>query len=374
MELDQVTLNGEPYVQINVSDTGPGIPPQMLEKVFERYFQADNGNNGAYNYGTGIGLFYSRSLAQIHHGTLTAANRPEGGASFTLLLPASEEAYPESERIKEAVPGMAELPLDTVITQEESVSGDDDDRSVILAVDDDSDVLDYLAALFSGSYTVLRANGADEALKTALDKSPDIVLSDVSMPGRSGFDLCRDLKSSLQLSHVPVILVTAKGTVQNQVQGLDLGADAYVTKPFDPDYLKALVKSQLENRRRIRNILNSATRTSEVDTLSPRDRFFLDKLYDLMESEISNEDLDITRLTELLKISRTKFYYKIKGLTGKTPSEFFMQYKLNIAAKMLKEGKLNVSEIAARTGFNTLPHFSKAFKKQFGVSPSKYEG
>lgn len=121
--------------------------------------------------------------------------------------------------------------------------------------------------------------------------------------------------------------------------------------------------------------MNAATDSSEVeDTLSSRDKAFLDSLYTIMEKELSNEDLDISRLTDMLNISRTKFYYKIKGLTGKTPSEFFMQYKLNVAAKLLREGELNVSEIAIKTGFNTLPHFSKAFKKQFGVPPSKYTG
>ena len=373
MELDQILRGGEPYVKITVSDTGDGIPEDKLERIFDRYYQIEGKVKNAYSMGTGIGLYYARSLANMHHGELKASNRKDGpGAVFSFLIPMSEGAYPESERVFEEPPVNGDYPVETLTETAPVV--EDDTRPVLLAVDDDPDILHYLSTLFSQTYTVLTATGADEAYRIALDNAPDLVLSDVAMPGKDGFDLCRTLKSNLQLSHVPVILVTAMGTVKNQVRGLEEGADAYVTKPFDPAYLKALVKSQLENRRRVQKLVNAATDSSEVDTLSSRDKAFLDGLYSLMERELSNEDLDISRLTDMLKISRTKFYYKIKGLTGKTPSEFFMQYKLNVAAKLLKEGVMNVSEIAIKTGFSTLPHFSKAFKKQFGVPPSKFTG
>ena len=373
VELDELYRESVHYIKITVTDSGSGIPEDKREKVFDRYYQLDNSNEGRYNPGTGIGLYYSRSLASVHHGELFAGGRDGApGAVFTLLLPADAESYLASERILSEPSVSGEYPLETAESAEIPDTGAGDDRPVLLAVDDDPDIIRYLIALFSPRFTVLASYSADDALKTASEQTPDIVLSDVMMPGKTGFDLCAELKSNLQLSHVPVILVTAAGSVQQQVRGLDLGADAYVTKPFDPDYLKALVKSQLENRQRVRGLINSATESSEVDALSARDRAFMDELYSLMEKELGNEDLDISSLTEMLKMSRTKFYYKIKGLTGKTPSEFFMQYKLNMAAKMLLEGKLNVSEIALKTGFNTLPHFSKAFKKQFGVSPSKY--
>lgn len=376
MELDQIRRGQTPYVSVTVSDTGEGIPENKLEKIFERYYQIEEKNKNTYSTGTGIGLYFARSLAGLHHGELTAANRKDSpGAVFTLLIPADDSAYPEEERLlTEETPVNADYPVET--SPETSGALPDGPRPILLAVDDDPDILRYLSTLFTPTYDVLTASNADEALRIATESSPDVVLSDVAMPGKDGFELCRNLKSNLELSHVPVILVTAMGTVKNQVRGLEEGADAYVTKPFDPSYLRALVKSQLENRRRIQNLVNAATDSSEVedDTLSPKDKVFLDSLYTIMEKELSNEDLDISRITGMLGISRTKFYYKIKGLTGKTPSEFYMQYKLNVAAKMLREGKLNVSEIAIKTGFNTLPHFSKAFKKQFGVPPSKYTG
>jgi AraC-like DNA-binding protein len=171
-----------------------------------------------------------------------------------------------------------------------------------------------------------------------------------------------------------VILVTAKTTVESQVEGLKSGADAYVTKPFAPDYLLALVKSQLTNREKIHSILSEKTKTDKAveKILSPQDKAFMSSLYALMEAELSNAELNIQRMTETLHISRTKLYYKIKGLTGTNPNVFFKTYRLNRAAELLREGKLNISEIADLTGFSTLPHFSASFKEQFGVSPSKY--
>ena len=218
----------------------------------------------------------------------------------------------------------------------------------------------YLRTLLSAHYKVICRFNADDALKALHEESPDLVLSDVVMPGKDGYQLCREIKEDLQLCHLPVILVTAKATVENQVEGLDTGADAYVTKPFDPAYLLALVKSLLKNREKARNMLGKATQTDMTE------------LYHLMESELSNPELNIARMTELLRISRTKFYYKVKGLTGESPSTFFKTYKLNRAAELITEGKHTVSEIADMTGFSTLSHFSKSFKKQFGVSPSEY--
>ena len=202
------------------------------------------------------------------------------------------------------------------------------------------------------------------------------MLSDVAMPGKDGYELCREIKQDIQLSHIPVILVTAKITSENQVEGLNVGADAYVTKPFDPTVLSALIQSQLKNRERVRNILSRSTSTSEQEmgeVLSEYDQKFMDELYKLMEEELSNTELNINRITELLYMSRTKLYYKIKGLTGETPSAFFRTYKLNRAAELLKSGKYTVSEIVDKTGFSTQSHFSSVFKSKFGVSPSQYK-
>ena len=377
LELDEYACEAGQFIRITVSDTGNGIPEDKLEMIFDRYYQLESSRNNAIgNGGTGIGLYYARNLAVIHHGSLTASNRTGGGAVFTLILPKSESAYTPKEKTVMESPVTGRFPLETMpaMTVAPFPLDEDSQLPLLLAVDDDPDIIRYLVSLFSNQYRIRSANSADEAYKIALETSPDVILSDVAMPGKDGFEFCREIKQDLQLCHIPVILVTAMGTMENQVLGLNEGADAYVTKPFDVTYLRALVRSQLDNRRRVQKLVNAATGSSSLDSLNSRDKSFLSQLYEVMEGEISNEDLDIARLASMLKISRTKFYYKMKGLTGKSPSEFFMQYKLNIAAQMLAEGKLNVSEVAIKTGFASLAHFSKSFKKQFGVSPSKYSG
>ena len=379
-------------VKVTIADTGKGIPEEQKENIFKRYYQLDNQTKAIVNWGTGIGLYYSRRLAELHHGSLTAGNREEGtGAVFTLIYPMNEEAYTEQERRplyeETGIQGDKELQdnakntksyvLDSMSAKNAISSQDDDNRPTILVVDDDTEIINYMRILFSQDYRLITCLDADTALEEMRAEEPNLVLSDVAMPGKDGYELCQEIKQDIQLSHIPVILVTAKITAENQVEGLSVGADAYVTKPFEPAVLSALIQSQLKNRDRVRKLLTKATTTEEegVDNaLSEQDKHFMEELYKLMEEELSNSELDVSRITKLLLISRTKLYYKIKGLTGETPSNFFRTYKLNRAAELLKGGKYTVSEIADLCGFSTQSHFSVVFKKQFGVTPTEYKG
>jgi AraC-like DNA-binding protein len=178
----------------------------------------------------------------------------------------------------------------------------------------------------------------------------------------------------MMFSHIPVVLLTAKTDVSDSVAGLESGANAYVTKPFSAEYLTALVASQLKNVENVRASLNQTTEASLIDgDISEQDRNFMRELYGLMDRHISEADLNVNSVCEELRISRSKFNYKLKGLTGTTPGAFFRHYKLNLAAKMLKEGKYNVSEIADMTGFSSVSHFSASFKKEFGTAPKDYK-
>ena len=379
-------------VKVTIADTGKGIPEEQKENIFKRYYQLDNQTKAIVNWGTGIGLYYSRRLAELHHGSLTAGNRTEGtGAVFTLIYPMNESAYTEAERrplqgdeetrrlgVQDITSSTSGIVLDSLSTcLPVSSDKDDDNRPTILIVDDDTEIINYMRILFSQDYRLITCLDADTALEEMRAEEPNIVLSDVAMPGKDGYELCQEIKQDIQLSHIPVILVTAKVTAEYQVEGLNVGADAYVTKPFEPAVLSALIQSQLKNRDRVRKLLTKATTTEEegVDNaLSEQDKHFMEELYKLMEEELSNSELDVTRITRLLLISRTKLYYKIKGLTGETPSNFFRTYKLNRAAELLKSGKYTVSEISDKCGFSTQSHFSVVFKKQFGVTPTEYKG
>ena len=367
-------------IKVSVADTGKGLPENQLENIFKRYYQLDNQTKGIINWGTGIGLYYSRRLAELHHGTLVAGNREDGtGAVFTLVYPMAEEAYSEEERrplaADTSLASDATLPVEP--TSVEVVDEEEDERPTLLIVDDDTEVVNYMRVLFSKDYRLITCLDADTALEEMRAAEPNIVVSDVAMPGKDGYQLCQEIKQDIQLCHIPVILVTAKITADNQVEGLNVGADAYVTKPFEPAVLSALIQSQLKNRDRVRKLLTKATTTEDEsveDALSEQDKHFMEELYKLMEEELSNSELDVSRITKLLLISRTKLYYKIKGLTGETPSSFFRTYKLNRAAELLKGGKYTVSEIADLCGFSTQSHFSVVFKKQFGVTPTEYKG
>ena len=368
-------------LRISVADTGKGIPENQLENVFKRYYQLDNQTKAVVNWGTGIGLYYARRLAELHHGSLTASNREQAtGAVFTLVLPMDKEAYSDKERQPLDDQGLADFRIvdaaPLLQTTHADSTADDDQRPTILIVDDDTEIINYMRLLFSQDYRLITCLDAETALEEMRAAEPNIVLSDVAMPGKNGYELCQEIKQDIQLSHIPVILVTAKVTAENQVEGLNVGADAYVTKPFEPAVLSALIQSQLKNRERIRKILTKST-TTDADSmdsvLSSQDRHFIDELYKLMEEELSNSELDVTRITKMLYISRTKLYYKIKGLTGETPSNFFRTYKLNRAAELLKSGKYTVAEVADKCGFSTQSHFSVVFKKQFGVTPTEYK-
>ena len=382
-------------IKIMVADSGKGIPEEQRENIFKRFYQLDNQTKAIVNWGTGIGLYYSRRLAELHHGTLTASNRTEGtGAVFTLVYPMAEQTYTAEERRPLESDGVADYriidtPQSTNVQlsmvrsasplglSKNGQSSDDDSRPTILVVDDDTEIINYMRLLFSHDYRLITCLDADTALEEMRAEEPNIVLSDVAMPGKDGYQLCQEIKQDIQLSHIPVILVTAKITAENQVEGLNVGADAYVTKPFEPAVLSALIQSQLKNRDRVRKLLTKATTTDDesVDNaLSEQDKHFMEELYKLMEEELSNSELDVTHITKMLYISRTKLYYKIKGLTGETPSSFFRTYKLNRAAELLKGGKHTMAEIADMTGFSTQSHFSVVFKKQFGVTPTEYKG
>lgn len=376
-----LTFDATPQqVRISVSDTGQGVPEDQMDKIFERYYQLRRQEQGQFNWGTGIGLYYAQKLAHLHHGNISVENRNYGpGSIFTVSLPAADSAYSENEKSTLLATQSVLYPLDRP-QQPDSLSPTDVAEPenpalpTVLVIDDDVEIVHYVKTLLHSRYQVMSRFDADSGIDLIRQKAPDIILCDVMMPGRDGFEFCEIVKNDLQICHIPIVLLTAKTTTSDMVQGLGTGADAYVTKPFDPSYLLALIDSILKNREKTRNLLSANTQTEalDADVLSPQDKVFMTELYKIMENELSNPDLDVSHMTEFLHVSRSKLYYKIKGLTGENPSVFFRKYKLNRAAEMIREGRYNISEISLMTGFSTLSHFSTSFKRQFGVAPSEY--
>ena len=373
---EKVDENKDPeYVKIVIEDDGLGIPEDKLKDIFLKYYQVDSNSStgGTYNYGTGIGLYFTQRLVNLHNGYIKAGNRDEGGAVFTIAIPI-EKSKPNlniqtANISQDNISDPDTTNYYTTVAQKHTV-----DKQTILIIDDDAEISAYLQALLQEDYNLVNKYSADSAYSSLTDIEPDLILCDVIMSGMSGYDFCQKIKQSEDFCHIPIILLTAKSSVNEQIEGLDIGASAYIPKPFEPNYLIAVIKSQLLNLNNIRNLLGRSTKISEINnSLSNNDNEFMTKLFDLMENELSNNELNISEITKKIGMSRTKFYLKLKGLTGENPNAFFRKYKLNRAAELIKSNKYNISEVAAHTGFSTLSHFSISFKKQFGVSPKEYK-
>lgn len=370
------------YVKISVEDDGIGIAEDKLNDVFQRYYQIEaNSSQGFYNWGTGIGLYFAKRLVEMHHGYIKAVKKDNQGSLFVFILPANNEAYTYIDEQQQSenndIPSNQHIITKFENTGDQDISSKDSDSSrkvTILVVDDDVEISLYLRSLLSSHYLVVNKYDGDSAYNSLDEISPDLIVSDVIMAGMTGYELCKKIKENISFCHIPIILLTAKNLIEERIEGLELGANAYVSKPFDPLYLQAVIKSQLKNRDLMRNMLSTSTQTSQIEQiLSPQDEAFMKELYNLMEKELSNTELNISFIIDSMKISRTKLHYKIKGLTGESPNNFFKKYKLNRAAEFILTGNYNISEIADMTGFGTLSHFSVSFKKQFGVNPSDYK-
>ena len=373
--------DNQPYLCVRVHNNGNQIDDDKIADIFKRYYQVKGTQaTHRYGWGTGIGLYYVKRLVELHHGQIRVQNDPEGGVSFIFVLPTDESFYNHDERAsqEENMVLITTEPISNEIEQKIEVNqikvNETAKKPVILVVDDDIAVAQYTRSLFVDNYVVVNKYSAESALEEIGDIKPDIVLSDVIMGTMTGYEFCKKIKADLMTCHIPVVLITAKANVNEQVEGLEYGANAYVTKPFDPRYLKAVVSSLLNNVHMLREKLAAGDNEGAIsEDLSKQDRDFMDSLYELMKKHISEQDLNVSTISQELLISQSKFNYKLKELTGETPGSFFRKYKLNVAAKLLREGKNNVSEVAYMTGFGTASYFSVAFKKQFGISPSEYQ-
>ncbi len=373
-------MNGN-YLLVSVTDTGIGIPDDKKAEIFTRFTRI---NPDCRTGGTGIGLSFSKSLVETHHGLIgmrdgKAEDGSSRGSEFFFALPADNSAYSQAELSKvepanqNTVDGSC---YKSEYTIHPATAAGTVKRTQILVIDDDSEILYYLALVLSTEYEVITRSDAISGYRKIEEMHPDVIISDIMMVEMDGLKLCRMVKDDIGLSHIPFILLTAKTTTEDQIEGMNAGADAYIVKPFDPNYLKAVISSLLRNRDNVRKALGESTSIEKVEVeeeaISQQDKRLLEKLYAIMEEHLMESELNISEMTVNLGMSRTKLYYKIKGLTGQTPNEFFKTFKLNKAAEMIKEGKYKISAISDMVGFSSPSHFAAAFQKQFGKLPSKY--
>lgn len=346
------------------TNDGTLIPDAMKEEIFQPFVRFNEEADGKVTTGTGIGLALSRSLAELHQGSLLMT---EGGAenAFVLTLPVVQDTtieLPSKPAATESLPvteHRAELPGGHL--------------STVLVVEDNPEMLAFVARQLSAHYSVLTATNGVEALQLLDEQFVNLVVSDVVMPQMGGFELCRTVKSKLDYSHIPVILLTAKTNMQSKIEGMELGADAYIEKPFSVEYLQACVSSLISNREKLRKAFaQSPFVAAHTMALTKADEEFIRRLNDIILSNLHNPDFGMEDIADTLNMSRSNFYRKIKGVLDLSPNEYLRLERLKRAAQLLKEGESRVNEICYTVGFNSPSYFAKCFQKQFGVLPKDF--
>ena len=351
--------------RIRTENDGVIIPNEMKEEIFKPFVRFNEKEDGKVTTGTGIGLALSRSLAELHQGTL-AMGEGEENNTFCLTLPIVQDMTitltPEPEA---GMDKMSEIPAGEVEKK--------DNRPTVLVVEDNPDMLAFVVRQLSKEYAVLTATNGEEALQVLDGNYVNLVVSDVVMPVMDGFELCKRIKSDLNYSHIPVILLTAKTNIQSKIEGMELGADAYLEKPFSVEYLQACASSLIQNREKLRKAFaQSPFVAANTMALTKADEDFIKKLNEVIQVNYSNPEFSMDDMADSLNMSRSNFYRKIKGVLDLSPNEYLRLERLKRAAQLLKEGENRVNEICYMVGFNSPSYFAKCFQKQFGVLPKDF--
>lgn len=362
-----LTATPDGNVRISVTDDGHGIPDTEKERIFEPFYQITD-NNAEKKGGTGIGLAYARQLAAANNGKLYVEDAPGGGSCFCLELPV-EKVSASSVRSVEGLSGVYETPT-------ADTSSDIKTSFTLLLVEDNVQLLDFTCKAMRTWYRVVQAKNGAEALEVIEHQNVDMVVSDVMMPVMDGITLCNKIKSNVELSHIPVILLTAKTVMESKVEGLKAGADVYLEKPFTIEQLHLQVENIFRLRRDFHNKLRKAE--GDLDTalvtdygINQQDMTFLQKVQDIVDANIMDESFSIDVLAEQMYMSRSSFYRKLKSLTGMTPVDFLKSQRMKRAAKMLLEGKA-VTTVALSVGFTSSSYFTKCFKQTYNVLPRDF--
>lgn len=350
--------------ELEISDTGIGIPHKDQKRIFGRFYRADNARNME-DSGLGLGLMITHKMVRQHQGAIKITSQEGKGSTFSLSFP----VYPKKGLRKIMPP---HIHKQHIKTQEALQASQENGKDVLLLAEDDEDMREYLEQSLSEEYKIISVSDGGKALEMAKKINPDLIISDVVMPVLQGDELCRILKSSLETSHIPVILLTALSERENIIFGLEAGANDYIIKPFDLSVLKARLRNVIQNRQRLRSaVLSAGKQSDEIDYSSQLDKEFLDKVMEIVNGELSNPDFSINDFCRKIGMSRTSVYNKIKTLTGQGPNDFIRIMRLNKAMELLKTRRHTIGEVSSLVGFSDPKYFSTCFKKQFGVSPSK---
>ncbi len=356
------------YVEIKVSDTGIGIPDAEKEHIFDRFYQSERQGMEESSTGSGIGLSLVRDFVRLHEGSVEVFDNIGTGTVFVIHLPVKHVGV-QAEQLGTATSSEEPEPAEEAVAEEARA-----DFPLVMVVDDNADFRAFMRNSLELQYRVILSSNGNGAWETIQKESPDLVISDVMMPGMDGNELCRLIKCDKRTEHIPVILLTARHAVESRVEGLETGADDYVTKPFNMTVLMLRIRKFIElgrYRKSTQGVINPAP--SDI-VITSMDEKLIDRAVKYVESNISRTDLSVEELSHELGMSRAHLYKKMLQITGKTPIEFIRVIRLKRAAQLLRESQLHVSEIAYEVGFNNPKYFSRYFKEEFGILPSAYQG
>ena len=346
---------------IEVRNDGHTISEQYWEKIFEPFFRIKETEKES---GTGIGLPLARSLAQLHKGNIVLKISENQENIFLLSLPIHQDTEINLNFSGDKNQSYTESDLSTEI---------DTSKPTLLLVEDNKEILNYIRKELKQKYNVFSALNGQEAIQILETENVNIVISDIMMPVMDGIDLCKRIKSDFQHSHIPIILITAKNSLQSKIEGLEVGADAYIEKPFSLDHLQAQISNLLSNRQIIKDYFARSPLTHLKGIgCSKADKEFLERLNDVIYEQITDSELDVDRLSSIMNMSKATLYRKIKGLSDLTPNELINLSRLKKGAELLSEGQYKINEVAYMIGYSLPTNFSRDFQKQFGISPSNF--
>lgn len=365
-KVNLVTNSKNGFFKIIVSNTGSYLSDEEQQKVFTRFYQTNSNNPG-----TGIGLALTKELIELHKGIISVTSEKDGFTVFKIEFPIDKSSYNSQEILSELLHEDKMDPFynDTIV---EDTIIQPHDVPLLLIVEDNEELKGYIKSIFEGEYEIHTAKSGKEGVEMAFKYIPDIIISDVMMPVEDGFTLTKKLKENQLTSHIPIVLLTAKSEDKDKLKGIETGAEAYITKPFGSQILKATLSNLIETRRKLQKRFSQEVilKPKEV-AISSAEEEFLEKLQKILDTRIVNPEFSADVFSKEMLMSRMQLHRKLKAITGQTTSEFLRSQRLAIALQFLKQ-KVSISEIAYAVGFNDPSYFAKCFKEEFGCAPSEY--
>ena len=374
-----VTLKEENnWLVLQVSDTGIGIPINKQGKIFERFYQIESEH-----VGSGIGLSLVQRLVELHHGRIELDSEEGKGSTFSVYLPQDINIYKSSELASNDAKNEEDQVystnskemyfIDTEKVENETIETGDKTRGTILIVEDNNEIRHYLSSGLAELFNTLEAGNGEEALEKLKENEVDIIVTDVMMPVMDGIKLCKNVKQNIRTCHIPVIILSAKSETKDQMEGLQMGADDYIPKPFSLAILTTKIQNMMRTRRRM---LERYSKSLEVEpekiTFNAMDEALLKRAVAIVEKNMDNIEFSTDEFAREMNMSRSNLHLKLKAITGESTIDFIRKIRFNEAAKLLKDGRYTIAEVSTMVGFNTPSYFATSFKKYFGCLPTEY--